>query len=76
MIPIASLKRETIVCNTQTQFQNKLSEVLYEDSGLVSKGYKFTDENKSVIDTLQENHQKNFQDVTYMTHIIALVDES
>lgn len=63
VLPIANLKRETIICTTHTLFQNKLSEVLYEDSGMVSKSLKFFDDIKSVIDVLQDHNKKIFQEV-------------
>jgi hypothetical protein len=56
---VAKLKRETIICNTNTLFQNKLSEVLYEDSPMMmSKGLCFTDENKALINLLKDHNQK------------------
>ena len=55
---MATLKRETIIASTQTIFQTKLSEVLYEDSTCVSKGRPLIDEYKDVIDGLKENEKE------------------
>jgi len=55
---MATLKRETIISSTQTIFQTKLSEVLYEDSTCVSKGRPLIDEFKDVIDGLKENENE------------------
>lgn len=52
---MATLKRETIISSTQTIFQTKLSEVLYEDSTCVSKGRPLIDEFKDVIDGLRQS---------------------
>jgi len=57
-LPMATLKRETIIASTQTIFQTKLSEVLYEDSTCVSKGRPLIDEFKDVIDGLKENEKE------------------
>ncbi|RZK02277.1 MAG: hypothetical protein EOO43_23465 [Flavobacterium sp.] len=50
-----SLKRETFVRNTQTTFQNKLSEVLYEDCIFTPKKLNFVENSKAVIDRLGES---------------------
>lgn len=60
---MANLKRETIFCNTQTLFQTKLSEVLYEDSGLVAKKKSFFDANRTFIDGLKCYDKQIFQEV-------------
>lgn len=72
MLPIANLKRETIICTTHSLFQNKLSEVLYEDSGMVSKGLSFADETKSVIDALNEQEKRIFQEVTRSKNFLTV----
>lgn len=62
-LPLTKLKRETIIRSTQTMFQNKLSEVLYEDSLSSQKNFNFCDENKSLIDGLQKFEDRLFQEV-------------
>jgi len=42
-LPLTKLKRETVNCNTETLFQTKLSEVLYEDNDLSPKKSSFFD---------------------------------
>jgi len=54
-LPLASLKRETFVKSTQTAFQNKLSEVLYEDCLFQAKKLNFIESSKAVIDKLGES---------------------
>lgn len=61
-LPLTKLKRETIIRSTQTMFQNKLSEVLYEDSLSSQKNFNFCDENKSLIDGLQKFEDRLFQE--------------
>jgi len=62
-VPIPKLKRETIICTTQTLFQTKLSEVLYEDTGMLSNGLSLSlsDPYKMIIDSLKD-HEKRFID--------------
>ena len=61
-IPIPKLKRETVICKTKTMFQNKLSEVLYEDGYNVFGNNMFCyDSVKEVIDGLKE-HESSFVD--------------
>lgn len=62
-LPLTKLKRETIIRSTQTMFQNKLSEVLYEDSLSSQKNFNFCDENKDLIDGLQKFEDRLFQEV-------------
>jgi len=52
-LPVASLKRETFAKNTQTAFQNKLSEVLYEDCIFSPKKLNFIQNSKAIIDKLE-----------------------
>lgn len=49
--------------STQTIFQTKLSEVLYEDSCSSSKQFKMGDNNKELIDELQKHEAELFQEV-------------
>jgi len=60
---MANLKRETLTCTTQTLFQAKLSEVLYEDTGMISKNRTFFNPNRSLIDGLQQIEKKVFEEV-------------
>lgn len=62
-LPLTTLKRETIIRSTHTMFQNKLSEVLYEDSLSSQKNFNFCDENKGLIDGLQKLEDRLFQEV-------------
>lgn len=64
-LPIASLKRETIICTTRTLFQTKLSEVLYEDSPSISQSKIFGDEYKATIDELKGKEQELLQQMAY-----------
>lgn len=52
-LPLAALKRETVVRNTQTLFQTKLSEVLYEDTSCLNQNITFPDCYKATIDQLK-----------------------
>lgn len=58
LLPI-KLKRETVICHTNTLFQNKLSEVLYEGSeqGVIGIGLEDGDFAKTLIDTLMSKYQ-------------------
>lgn len=58
LLPLANLKRETILCSAQTIFQNKLSEVLYEDSGMVVKKLAFPSLSEELINELQNLEDK------------------
>jgi len=62
-LPMANLKRETLTCTTQTLFQAKLSEVLYEDTGMISKNRTFFNPNRSLIDGLQQIEKKVFEEM-------------
>ena len=62
-LPMTNLKRETIMCVTQTLFQAKLSEVLYEDSSSIGKKTAFFDSNQNLIDGLQFQQKKIQQEV-------------
>jgi len=56
-LPVTSLKRETFAKNTQTAFQNKLSEVLYEDCIFSPKKLNFVQNSKAIIDKLEFNEK-------------------
>ena len=58
-----NLKRETISQNTRSVFQNKLSEVLYEDTVPPTKKFNLVDENKALIDKLQEKESQLLNEV-------------
>jgi len=58
-----NLKRETISQNTRSVFQNKLSEVLYEDTVPQTKKFNLVDENKALIDKLQEKESQLLNEV-------------
>lgn len=62
-LPMANLKRETLTCTTQTLFQAKLSEVLYEDTGMISKNRTFFNPNRSLIDGLSNIEKKLFEEM-------------
>ncbi len=62
-LPLINLKRETWVQDTRSLFQNKLSEVLYEETVASKRKFNFLDENKALIDTLQEMQDKLSQEV-------------
>lgn len=62
-LPMINLKRETITCATQTLFQSKLSEVLYEDSNINSKKTNYLNTSSWLIDELKRHEKKFFQEV-------------
>lgn len=62
-LPVANLKRETLSCTAQTLFQTKLAEVLYEESGMISKNRTFFNPNRSLIDSLQQIEKKLFEEM-------------
>jgi hypothetical protein len=62
-LPVANLKRETLTCTTQTIFQAKLAEVLYEETGMISKNRTFFNPNRSLIDGLQQIEKKLFEEM-------------
>jgi len=64
LLPLANLKRETILCSAQTIFQNKLSEVLYEDSGMVVKKLAFPSLSEELINELKNLEDKIFKENT------------
>ena len=58
-IPLPRLKRETIICNTKTIFQNKLSEVLFEDTmQLGGMNMLMNTLEKQIIDLLQNREHE------------------
>jgi hypothetical protein len=63
-IPLPKLKRETIICNTQTLFQNKLSEVLFEDGMHMGNGFTFEDFNKKIMEQLLEREEEIIAQMT------------
>jgi hypothetical protein len=61
-IPIPKLKRENVICSTKSMFQNKLSEVLYEDEeNRYGKNIFCYDTIKQIIDQLKK-HESTFED--------------
>lgn len=71
LLPLANLKRETILCSAQTIFQNKLSEVLYEDSGMVVKKLAFPSLSEDLINELKNLEDKILKEVAiYPTHLL------
>jgi hypothetical protein len=62
-LPLLKLKRETVNCNTQTLFQTKLSEVLYEDSEVTSNKKSFYDFNSQFLNQLEDIEKKLFSEM-------------
>ena len=62
-LPLLKLKRETVNCNTQTLFQTKLSEVLYEDSEVTPNKKSFYDFNSQFLNQLEDIEKKLFSEV-------------
>ena len=60
---MSTLKRENIMCQTNTLFQEKLSDVLYEDSPNLTSGRSFSDKYKAIIDELKHMENELFQQV-------------
>jgi len=65
LLPLANLKRETILCSAQTIFQNKLSEVLYEDSGMVVMKSNFPSESEDFINELYNFEEKILKEASF-----------
>jgi hypothetical protein len=63
ILPCLNLKKETIRCNTQSLFQNKLSEVLYEDTTSLGIAFKMFDESKEVIDIFKDYEKQFIEEV-------------
>jgi len=65
-IPIPKLKRENVICNTKSMFQNKLSEVLYEDQDCrFGNGLFGVDSVKQTIDSLKENESTFVEEILF-----------
>ena len=75
-LPLANLKRETILCSAQTIFQNKLSEVLYEDSGMVVKKLAFPSLSEELINELQNLEDKILKEVAICPEIYSFIEFS
>ena len=70
---MSTLKRENIMCNTHTLFQEKLSDVLYEESPNLTSGRIFSDQYKAIIDELKHMENELFQQVTNY-NLMGIID--
>jgi len=52
-----------MVQSTRSVFQNKLSEVLYEDAASLPKKFNLIDSNSALIDMLQDKESELLQEV-------------
>ena len=64
-LPMSTLKRENVMCTASTPFQEKLSDVLYEEPSGSGIGRSFGDQYKAIIDDLKYMENELIQQVKW-----------